>query len=96
MRNIQKNLVKKWSRDKRITDIIKQLPDFCDYYEYQVFSSLLPNIGEYYINAFKYDINDFMRNPNNKLFKVLLSFKSYYNKNEEKDIFLADFLLLPQ
>lgn len=94
MRNIQKNLVKKWNPDTKISDIIKLLPDFCDYYIFQIYSSLLPNIGEYYLNWFNYDVNDFVKNTKNKIFKVLVPFQTYKDKNKEKDIFLKVFFIV--
>ena len=94
MRNIQKNLVKKWDPDTKISDIIKLLPDFCDYYEFQIYSSLLPNIGEYYLNWFKYDVNDFAKNIKNKIFKVLIPFQTHKDKKKEKDTFLKVFFVV--
>ena len=94
MRNIQKNLVKKWTPETKISDIIKLLPDFCNYYEFLVFSGILPDIGEYYLNWFQYDVNDFAKNTKNKIFKVLINYKNYNEQNEEKDIFLRRFFVV--
>jgi len=81
MRNIQKNLVLKWKTSNKISDLIYELPNFCNNFEYQIDKYLLPDLGEYFINSYKYDINDFLRNPKNKCFKILVP-KS--DKNEDK------------
>ena len=73
MRNIQKNLISKWKTSNKISDLIKELPNLCNNFEYQISKHLLPDLGEYSIKSFKYDINDFLRNPKNKCFKILLS-----------------------
>ena len=80
MRNIQQNLIFKWNSSNKISELIDELPNFCNNFEYQVSQGLLPNIGLYYINTHKYDINDFMRNNNNGIYKVLIP-----NKNEDKN-----------
>jgi hypothetical protein len=73
MRNIQKNLIANWKTSNKISDLIKELPNLCNNFEYQISKHLLPDLGEYYIKSFKYDINDFLRNPKNKCFKILES-----------------------
>ena len=80
MRNIQKNLVPKWDSSNKISDLIQELPHLCNNFEYQLEQGLLPDLGEYFINSYVYDINDFFRNGNNKCFKILVP-----NKNEEEN-----------
>ena len=80
MRNIQKNLIPKWKTSNKVSQLIDELPDFCNNYEFQIKEGLLPDIGEYSINSYKYDINDFFRNQNNKCFKILI-----LNEDEEGD-----------
>ena len=65
MRNIQKNLILNWSKNIKISEIIKTLPTFCNNFEEQVKQSLFPNIGEYILFTYRYDINDFLMNINN-------------------------------
>lgn len=72
MRNIQKDLIPKWSSSNKISELIEELPNLCNNFEYQIGQSLLPDLGEYSINSYDYDINDFLRNPNNKIFKILV------------------------
>lgn len=84
MRNIQKNLIPKWKPSNKISDLIEELPNFCNNLEYQIGKGLLPNIGEYSIRGYKYDINDFFRNQNNKCFKIVVPSKE---ENDEKTIF---------
>ena len=73
MRNIQKNLISNWKTSNKISDLIQELPNLCNNFEYQIGNHLLPDLGEYSIKSFKYDINDFLRNPKNKCFKILIS-----------------------
>jgi len=81
MRNLQKNLIPKWSTSNKVSELIEELPNLCNNFVYQVGKGLLPNLGEYSINSYEYDINDFLRNPNNKCFKILIADK----KEEETE-----------
>lgn len=48
---------------------------------------LLPNLGNYYLSSYVYDINDFLSNNNNICFKI----KTPYKKDDElllKDLYL--------
>ena len=83
MRNLQKNLIPKWNSGNKISDLIEELPTLCNNFEYQIGKSLLPNLGEYSINSYVYDINDFFRNPNNKCFKITVPVKN----EDDKTIF---------
>ena len=80
MRNLQKDLIPKWSTSNKVSELIQELPNLCNNFEYQVGLGLLPSLGEYSINSYEYDINDFMRNPNNKIFKI-----SVPDKKEEDE-----------
>ena len=82
MRNLQKDLIPKWSTSNKISELIEELPNLCNNFEYQVGKGLLPNLGEYSINSYEYDINDFLRNPNVKCFKILIADKK---KEESKE-----------
>jgi ubiquitin-protein ligase len=85
MRNIQNNLIPEWSNNFSINDLIEKIPSLLDSLDYQVSERLLPNIGEYLINGIHYDINDFLLNRNNKVFKV----KILVNDNSDEN---ADFI----
>ena len=76
MRNLQKNLIPKWNSSNKISQLIEQLPNLCNDFEYQIGKSLLPSLGEFSINSFNYDINDILRNQNNKCFKILIPIKN--------------------
>ena len=80
MRNLQKNLIPKWSISNKVSELIEELPNLCNNFEYQIDKGLLPNLGEYSINSYEYDINDFLRNPNNKFFKILIADKKEEGK----------------
>ena len=80
MRNLQINLIPKWNSSNKISELIEELPKLCNNFEYQVGNGLLPSLGEYFINSYEYDINDIMRNPNNKIFKI-----SVPDKKEEEE-----------
>ncbi len=84
MRNLQINLLPKWNTGNKISEIIEELPNLCNDFEYQIGRGLIPNLGNYSINEFQYDINDFLRNQKNKCFKIELPVK---NENEIKTIF---------
>ena len=60
MRNIQKNIIPKWTSTNTVSELIEELPNLCNDFEYQLEQSLLPIMGEYFINSYKYDINDFL------------------------------------
>ena len=81
MRNLQKNIIPKWNSANKISDIINELPNLCNNFEYQIGKGLLPSLGEYSINSYNYDINDFFRNQNNKLFKISVPIKNDVEEN---------------
>ena len=81
MRNLQKNLIPKWNYANKVSQLIEELPNLCNDFEYQIGKSLLPSLGEYSINSYNYDINDILRNQNNKCYKILIPIK-----NEEENI----------
>ena len=91
MRNIQKNLVPKWDSSSKISELIDELPNLCNNFEYQIGQGLLPDLGEYFINSYKYDINDFFRNNNNKCFKILVPNK---NESENKTYFYERYFVV--
>ena len=84
MRNIQNKLILYWSKENTISELISQLPVFCNNFEFQVKEGFLPSIGIYYLNTYKYDINDFLSNNNNICFK----FKTIDTKNSLKEQYL--------
>ena len=88
MRNIQNKLLLYWSNSNKISDLINELPSFCNNFESQLKEGFLPNIGIYYLNSYKYDINDFLSNNNNICFKIKTP---YSNENE---LILVDKYLL--
>jgi hypothetical protein len=91
MRNLQKNLIPKWSISNKVSELIEELPNLCNNFEYQVDKGLLPNLGEYSINSYEYDINDFLRNPNNKCFKILIVDKK--EEGKETNFFSRYFVI---
>lgn len=91
MRNIQKNLIPKWNSSNKISELIDEMPKLCDGFEYQIGQSLLPDMGEYYINSKKYDVNDFLRNKNNKFFRLSVPDK---NESENKTYFYERYLII--
>ena len=72
MRNIQKSLIPKWNSSNKISELIDELPNLCNSFEYQIQQGLLPLVGEYSINSYIYDINDFFRNSNNICYKIVV------------------------
>ena len=80
MRNLQKDLIPKWNTSNKVSELIEELPNLCNNFEYQVDKGLLPDLGEYSINSYEYDINDFFRNPNVKCFKILIADKKEEGK----------------
>ena len=91
MRNLQKNLIPKWGPANKISELINELPDLCNNFEYQVGKGLLPSLGEYSINSYKYDINDLFRNQNNKCFKIVVPIK---NEDEENTTFYNRYFVI--
>ena len=83
MRNIQNNLIPEWSNNFSINDLIVKIPSLLDSIDYQVSQKLLPSIGEYLINGMHYDINDFLLNSNNKVFKVKILVNDNSDENPE-------------
>ena len=91
MRNLQINLIPKWNTSNKISELIEELPNLCNNFEYQVSNGLLPSLGEYFINSYEYDINDFMRNPNNKIFKITVPDKK--EEDEETTFYHRYFVI---
>ena len=89
--HIQKNIIPKWTSTNTVSELIEELPNLCNDFEYQLEQSLLPIMGEYFINSYKYDINDFFRNQNNKCFKIKVPNK---NESENKTKFYARYLVI--
>jgi ubiquitin-protein ligase len=91
MRNIQNNLIPEWSNNFSINDLIEKIPSLLDSIDYQVSQKLLPSIGEYLINGMHYDINDFLLNSKNKVFKL----KILVNDNSDEDVeFIPMYLII--
>ena len=88
MRNIQNKLVLYWSKTNKIYDIISELPIFCYNFEKQVKEGFLPNLGNYYLSSYVYDINDFLSNNNNICFKIKTPIK------EDDELILKELYLL--
>ena len=84
MRNLQVNLIPKWNSANKVSEIIKELPNLCNDFEYQINRGLLPNLGTYSIKSDNYDINYLLRNQNNKCFKIFIPTK---DEEEEKTVF---------
>ena len=91
MRNLQTNLIPKWNSSNKISQLIEELPNLCNDFEYQIGKSLLPSLGEYSINSYNYDINDILRNQNNKCFKILILIE---NKEEENITFYNRYMII--
>ena len=87
-RNIQKNLITNWSTTSKLSDLIKTIPILIENIEFQISNKLLPDVGEYYINSFHYDLNDFFLNKNNKFFRTKIIKDNDNNKIKLTDIFL--------
>ena len=84
MRNIQRNLIPEWKSNNSIIDLINELPTFADSIDYQVSKKILPNVGEYIIGGYNYDINDFFLNPNNILYKIYILPNDFNEKYKSK------------
>jgi len=91
MKNLQKNLIPKWTSTNKISELIEELPDLCNHFDYQISKGLLPNVGEYSINSYNYDINDFLRNKKNKCFKISIPYK---NQEEDKINFIKRYFVI--
>ena len=94
VRNIQKNLIPNWTDNTKISDFIRNIPVLIENIDYQLNNKLLPDIGEYYINSFHYDINDFFLNQNNKLFRTKIFILNNYENKNSNEIKLKDMLLI--
>ena len=79
MANILNKLILFWSKENTLSQIILEIPIFCRNVEYQIKQGFLPLIGNYYLNSYKYDINNFLSNENNICFHI----KTPYEKNNE-------------
>ena len=94
VRNIQKNLIQNWADNIKLSELIKNIPVLIQSIDYQVNNKLFPDIGEYYINSFHYDINDFFLNQNNKLFRTKIFILNNYENKNSNEIKLKDMLLI--
>ena len=94
VRNVQKNLIPNWDVNIKISDLIKKIPILIENIDYQINNKLLPDIGEYYINSFHYDINDFFLNQNNKFFRAKIFTINNYDTDNSDDIKLKDMHLI--
>ena len=75
MRDIQNKLILYWTKSNKVSELVSELPTFCNNFESQIKESYLPNIGNYYLSSYKYDINDFLSNNNNICFKIKTPYK---------------------
>ena len=94
VRNIQKNLIPNWTDNTKISDFIRNIPVLIENIDYQLNNKLLPDIGEYYINSFHYDINDFFLNQNNKFFRTKIFTLNNNDDNKSSEIKLKDMHLI--
>ena len=84
IRNIQKNLISEWKPNNSTIDLINEIPTFAESIDYQVNQKILPNVREFFIGDYNYDINDFLLNRNNILFKIFTFSKDNKEKNENR------------
>ena len=84
MRNIQKNLIGEWSQKCSISDIIYEMLTFSDTLAFQSDFKLLPLVGEYLYGSYIYDLNDFLLNSENLLFRTFY-FSDVTGKKEDED-----------
>ena len=94
VRNVQKNLIPNWDDNIKISDLIRKIPILIENIDFQINNKLLPDIGEYYINSFHYDINDFFLNQNNKFFRAKIFTINNYETDNSNDIKLKDIHLI--
>ena len=88
MSNILNKLILFWSNTNTISQIFLLIPKFCKNLEYQINQGILPSLGIYHLNSYKYDINNFLANENNKCFHI----STPYEKNNK--IFLIEGFLI--
>ena len=88
MSNILNKLILFWSNTNTISQIFLLIPKFCKNLEYQINQGILPVLGTYHLNSYKYDINNFLANENNKCFHI----STPYEKNNK--IFLIEGFLI--
>ena len=79
MSNILNKLILFWSNTNTISQIFLLIPKFCKNLEYQINQGILPVLGTYHLNSYKYDINNFLANENNKCFHI----STPYEKNNK-------------
>ena len=88
MSDIFNKIILFWSKKEKISEIFKKIPIFCQNLEFQIKQGFLPIIGNYYLNGYLYDINNFLANENNICFHIITP---YENNN---DIILKEGYLL--
>lgn len=92
MRNIQKNIIPYWSSStSTIFDIIENIPELMNSIDFQLKCELNPKLGEYMLINYEYDINDFLLNTNNKIFKILIPNSE---KSDEVSKFYEKYLII--
>ena len=79
MRDILNKLILFWTNEKTVSQIFSEIPIFCRNIEFQIKQGFLPSIGNYHINSYQYDINNFLANENNIFFHI----QTPYEKNNE-------------
>ena len=75
MRNLLNKLILFWSNKNTISQIFSAIPIFCRNLESQLKKGFLPLIGNYYLNSYLYDINDFLSNENNICFHIITPYE---------------------
>lgn len=75
MRNLLNKLILFWSNTNTISQIFSAIPIFCRNLVSQLKKGFLPLIGNYYINSYLYDINDFLSNENNICFHIITPYE---------------------
>lgn len=71
-----------WKSNSKLSALIDSIPKFIDKYAYDLENKILTYIGEYKLNQI-YDINEFLLNSENKIFKCEVELQTSLSSNKE-------------
>ena len=92
-RNFQTILIPEWKQNNSFCELIQKIPDFINNIEEESKSNLLSIYGTYSL-TYKYNINDFLSNSQNKVFKIKILSETNNKNLGNKYLIITDLFII--